>query len=125
MPMTFRGLPSNATDGVSMSITSASICAAADQLQGFVGFNAKTGRYIVRFSEDSFGLDVLEQSITPTCEFVWRAFDGELMNLDRARLKLLQEQNIDDRLNISEPLRIYLRRTDLPEISAERRRLNA
>jgi hypothetical protein len=123
--MTFRGLPSTATDGVSMSITSASICAAADQLQGFVGFNAKTGRYIVRFSEDSFGLDVLEQSITPTCEFVWRAFDGELMNLDRARLKLLQEQNIDDRLNISEPLRIYLRRTDLPEISAERRRLNA
>jgi hypothetical protein len=125
MSMTFRGLPSTATDGVSMSITSASICAAADQLQGFVGFNAKTGRYIVRFSEDSFGLDVLEQSITPTCEFVWRAFDGELMNLDRARLKLLQEQNIDDRLNISEPLRIYLRRTDLPEISAERRRLNA
>jgi hypothetical protein len=106
--MTFRGLPSTATDGVSMSITSASICAAADQLQGFVGFNAKTGRYIVR-----------------SCEFVWRAFDGELMNLDRARLKLLQEQNIDDRLNISEPLRIYLRRTDLPEISAERRRLNA
>jgi hypothetical protein len=123
--MTFRGLPSTAIDGVSMSITSASICAAADQLQGFVGFNAKTGRYIVRFSEDSFGLDVLEQSITPTCEFVWRAFDGELMNLDRARLKLLLEQNIDDRLNISEPLRVYLRRTDLPEISAERRRLNA
>jgi hypothetical protein len=50
-----------------MSITSASICAAADLLQGLVGFNAKTGRYIVRFSEDSFGLDVLEQSITPTC----------------------------------------------------------
>lgn len=82
MPMT-----STAIDEVSMSITSASICAAADQLQGFVGFNAKTGRYIVRFSEDSFGLDVLEQSITPTCEFVWRAFDGELMNLDRTRLQ--------------------------------------
>src|SRR3989338_710004 len=93
MPMT-----STAIDEVSMSITSASICAAADQLQGFVGFNAKTGRYIVRFSEDSFGLDVFEQSITPTCEFVWRAFEGELMNLDRARLQLLLEQNIDDRL---------------------------
>ena len=120
MPMT-----STAIDEVSMSITSASICAAADQLQGFVGFNAKTGRYIVRFSEDSFGLDVLEQSITPTSEFVWRVFDGELMNLDRARLQLLLEQNIDDRLAISEPLRVYVRRSDMPEISAERRRLNA
>ena len=108
-----------------MSITSASICAAAEQLQGFVGFNAKTGRYIVRFYEDSFGLDVLEHSITPTCEFVWRAFDGELMNLDRARLHLLRGQNIDDRLNLSEALRVYLRRTDLPEICAERHRLNA
>lgn len=108
-----------------MSITSASICAAADKLQGFVGFNAKIGRYIVRFSEDSFGLDILDSSITPTCEFVWRAFDGELMNLDRARLKLLLEQNIDERLNISEALRVYVRRSDLPEISAERRRLNA
>jgi hypothetical protein len=47
------------------------------------------------------------------------------MNLDRARLQLLLEQNIDDRLNISEPLRVYMRRTDLPEISAERHRLNA
>ena len=28
-----------------MSITSAQICQAADQLQGFVGFNAKTGVY--------------------------------------------------------------------------------
>ena len=36
-----------------MSITSASICEAADQLQGFVGFNARTGQHIVRFSEDS------------------------------------------------------------------------
>jgi hypothetical protein len=108
-----------------MSITSASVCAAADLLQGLVGFNAKTGRYIVRFSEDSFGLDVLEQSITPTCEFVWRALEGQRMNLDRARLQLLLEQNIDDRLNISGPLHVYMRRADLPEISAERRRLNA
>ncbi len=108
-----------------MSTTSISICAAADQLQGFVGFNAKTGRYIVRFSEDSFGLDVLEQSITPTCEFVWRSVEADLMHLDRARLQLLLEQNIDDRLNISEPLRVYMRRADLPQISAQRRRLNA
>ena len=40
-----------------MSITSASICEAADQLQGFVGFNARTGQHIVRFSEDSEGVD--------------------------------------------------------------------
>ena len=108
-----------------MSITSASICAAADQLLGFVGFNAKSGRYIVRFSEDAFGLDVLAQSITPTCEFVWRTFTGERMNLDRARLQLLLEQNIDERLNISEPLKVYVRRTELAEISAERKRINA
>ena len=108
-----------------MSTTSISICAAADQLQGFVGFNAKTGRYIVRFSEDSFGLDVLAQCFTPTCEFVWRSVEADLMHLDRARLQLLLEQNIDDRLNISEPLRVYMRRADLPQISAQRRRLNA
>jgi hypothetical protein len=108
-----------------MSITSATICAAADQLQGLVGFNSKTGQYIVRFSEDSFGLDIEEASITPTCEFVWRALEGEAMTLDRSRLLLLLEQNIDDRLNISEPLRVYVRRTDLPEISAIRHRLDA
>ena len=33
-----------------MSITSAQICQAADQLQGFVGFNAKTEQYLLRFS---------------------------------------------------------------------------
>ncbi|MDT4862102.1 hypothetical protein FQZ97_967370 [compost metagenome] len=104
-----------------MSITSASICEAADQLHGFVGFNAKTGQHIVRFSEDSFGLDVLEDSITPTCEFVWRAEADELMTLQRERIQLLLDQRIDDRLNIGEPLRVYMRRQDLPEITAERR----
>jgi hypothetical protein len=108
-----------------MSITSTTICEAAEQLQGLVGFNSKTGHYIVRFSEDSFGLDIEETSITPTSEFVWRALEGAMMSLDRSRLKLLLEQNIDDRLNISEPLRVYVRRTDLPEISAERRRIEA
>lgn len=103
-----------------MSITSALICEAADQLRGFVGFNGKTGHYIVRFSEDSFGLDVADTSITPTCEFVWRPFEGELMNLSRERIQLLLEQNIDDRLNITEPLRVYMRRHDLPEITAQR-----
>lgn len=103
-----------------MSITSATICAAADQLQGLVGYNAKTGQYIVRFSEDSFGKDVPDDRIVPACEFVWQPLLGNLMTLSRERLQLLIEQNIDDRLQISEPLRLYLRRQDLPEIQAER-----
>ena len=103
-----------------MSITSATICAAADQLQGLVGYNAKTGQYIVRFSEDSFGKDVPDDRIVPACEFVWKPLLGNLMTLSRQRLQLLIEQNVDDRLQISEPLRLYLRRQDLPEIQAER-----
>ena len=106
-----------------MSITSTQICQAADQLQGFVGFNAKTGQYLLRFSEDSFGLDVPAETITPTSEYVWQAYDASLMRLDRLRLAWLQEQRIDDRVNLSEPLRVYLRRSDLPEIRAERRPL--
>ena len=54
-----------------MRITSELICQAADQLQGFVGLNRKTGQYIVRFSEDSFGMDVADDGIIPTAEFVW------------------------------------------------------
>ncbi|KAB0548803.1 DUF2025 family protein [Pseudomonas argentinensis] len=103
-----------------MAITSAGICAAADQLQGFVGFNLKTGQHIVRFSEDSFGLDITEDSITPTSEFVWEAASAELMTLKRDRLRMLVELRIDERLAISEPLRVYLRREDLPEIAAVR-----
>lgn len=103
-----------------MAITSAGICAAADQLQGFVGFNLKTGQHIVRFSEDSFGLDIAEDSITPTSEFVWEATNAELMTLKRDRLRMLVELRIDERLAISEPLRVYLRREDLPEIAAVR-----
>lgn len=106
-----------------MSITSSRICAAADRLQGFVGFNRKTQTYLVRFSEDSFGLDVTEASITPTCEFVWQAEDATRMTLKRARIAFLMEQNIDDRLGIEEALRAYVRREDLPEICAERRLL--
>jgi hypothetical protein len=108
-----------------MSITSSSICAAADALQGLVGYNSKHDRHIVRFSEDSFGLDVTEDSIQPCAEFVWLPLKGALMTLSRARLGLLLEQNIDDRLNISEPLRVYLHRSDLPEIIAERRKAPA
>ncbi len=104
-----------------MNITSASICAAADDLKGFVGFNTKTGQHLVRFSEDSFGLDVLESSITPTCEFVWVQVEGELMTLSRDCIQLLLDQNIDDRLNLAPALHVYMRRRDMPEIQAQRR----
>ena len=105
-----------------MSITSTSICAAADQLTGFVGFNSKTSQYIVRFSEDSFGMDVPDATITPASEFVWCVQQGDLMTLKRERLQLLLDQHIDDRLHISEALHVYMRRHDLPEIVAQRQR---
>jgi hypothetical protein len=107
---------------VCMSTTSSTICAAADALQGLVGYNAKSGHHLVRFSEDSFGLDVAEESIQPCAEFVWQPLKGALMTLSRARLGLLLEQRIDERLNITDPLRTYLHRSDLPEIIAERRK---
>jgi hypothetical protein len=103
-----------------MAITSQDICSAADQLNGFVGFHGKRGVHIVRFSEDAFGMDVADDSITPCSEFVWRPQLGARMALCRERLALLLEQHVDDRLNIGEPLRLYLRRRDLPEIVAER-----
>lgn len=100
--------------------TSSAICQAADELAGFVGYHRKAQHYIVRFSEDAFGMDVADDDITPACEFVWsRARDG-LMTLDRQRLGVLFEQNIDDRLRITEPLRVYMRRHDLPQIMVER-----
>ncbi|MCP8465582.1 DUF2025 family protein [Pseudomonas sp. ZM23] len=104
-----------------MAITSSDICSAADDLCGFVGFNRKTGKYIVRFSEDSFGMDVAEDSIHPACEFVWAPKSGEVMILSRECLQILAAQNINDRLNLNEALLTYLRRTDLPEITAQRR----
>ena len=104
-----------------MAITSRDICDAADGLSGFVGFNRKTGKYLVRFSEDSFGMDVIEDSIRPANEFVWVPKTGEVMVLSRECLQILAEQNINDRLNLNEALLTYLRRTDLPEIAAERR----
>jgi len=94
----------------------------ADQLKGFVGFNGKTGTHIVRFSEDAFGLDVAEDSIAPTCEFVWQPQGNGLMTLKRELIQLLLDQNIHDRLGIGEPLMLYMRRQELPEITAERLR---
>ncbi|MBU6957589.1 DUF2025 family protein [Pseudomonas sp. CVAP len=108
-----------------MRITSELICQAADQLNGFVGFNRKTARYIVRFSEDAFGMDVADDAIIAASEFVWAPEDGQAMTLKRELIRLLLEQNIDDRINITEPLRVYMRREDLPEISALRRLVQA
>lgn len=103
-----------------MSITSADICQAADRLQGFVGYNGKNGKHIVRFSEDSFGMDVADSSITPANEFIWQPLDTEVMVLKRELIQLLIDQNVNDRLGISEALLAYMRRHDLPEIQAQR-----
>ncbi len=103
-----------------MSITSVDICQAADRLQGFVGYNGKSGKHIVRFSEDSFGMDVADASIIPASEFVWQPVEVEQMTLSRKLLQLLIDQNVNSRLDISEPLLVYVRRLDLPEIRAQR-----
>jgi len=103
-----------------MRTTSTFICQAADQLKGFVGLNRKTGQYIVRFSEDAFGMDVADDGIIPTSEFVWAPAAQGTMILKRERIQLLLDQNIDDRINLTEPLRVYMARSDLPEIMAVR-----
>lgn len=103
-----------------MRITSQLICQAADQLKGFVGLNRKTGQYIVRFSEDAFGMDVADDGIIPTSEFVWTPGPEQAMTLKRELIQLLLDQNIDDRINITEPLRVYMNRLEVPEISAVR-----
>ena len=103
-----------------MRITSQLICQAADQLQGFVGLNRKTGHYIVRFSEDAFGMDVADDGIIPTSEFVWVPGPEQTMTLKRELIQLLLDQNIDERINITEPLRVYMNRREVPEISAVR-----
>ncbi|MBV4476508.1 DUF2025 family protein [Pseudomonas sp. B2M1-30] len=103
-----------------MRITSQLICQAADDLKGFVGLNRKTGHYIVRFSEDSFGMDVADDGIIPTSEFVWTPVTEQTMTLSRERIQLLLDQNIDERINISEPLRVYMSKREVPEIEAVR-----
>ncbi|WP_445181267.1 DUF2025 family protein [Pseudomonas sp. McL0111] len=103
-----------------MRITSQLICQAADDLKGFVGLNRKTGQYIVRFSEDSFGMDVADDGIIPTSEFVWTAVSDTTMTLKRELIQLLLDQNIDDRINITEPLRVYMDKREVPEIVAVR-----
>ncbi|SSB96953.1 Protein of unknown function [Pseudomonas sp. 43mfcvi1.1] len=103
-----------------MRTTSTFICQAADQLKGFVGLNRKTGHYIVRFSEDAFGMDVADDGIIPASEFVWAEVADGTMALKRERIQLLLDQHIDDRINLTEPLRVYMARSDLPEIVAVR-----
>ncbi|WP_207867026.1 MULTISPECIES: DUF2025 family protein [Pseudomonas] len=103
-----------------MRITSQLICQAADDLKGFVGLNRKTGQYIVRFSEDSFGMDVADDGIIPCSEFVWAPATEQTMTLKRERIQLLLDQHIDDRVNITEPLRVYMNKREVPEIEAVR-----
>ncbi|WLH34353.1 DUF2025 family protein [Pseudomonas sp. FP2196] len=103
-----------------MRITSQLICQAADDLKGFVGLNRKTGHYIVRFSEDSFGMDVADDGIIPTSEFVWAQVSDTTMTLKRELIQLLLDQHIDDRINITEPLRVYMSKREVPEIVAVR-----
>lgn len=103
-----------------MRITSQLICQAADQLKGFVGLNRKTGHYIIRFSEDAFGMDVAGDGIIPASEFVWAAGPEQTMTLKRELIQLLLDQNIDDRINITEPLRVYMNRREVPQITAVR-----
>ncbi|NHX00657.1 DUF2025 family protein [Pseudomonas koreensis] len=103
-----------------MRITSQLICQAADDLKGFVGLNRKTGQYIVRFSEDSFGMDVADDGIIPVNEFVWAPASETTMTLKRELIQLLLDQNIDERINISEPLRVYMSKVEVPEIVAVR-----
>jgi hypothetical protein len=104
-----------------MRITSQLICQAADELKGFVGLNRKTGHYLVRFSEDAFGMDVADDGIIPSSEFVWVPGPEGFMTLKREMIQLLLDQNIDDRINITEPLRVYMTRREVPEILAARR----
>ncbi|AXI62988.1 MULTISPECIES: DUF2025 family protein [Pseudomonas] len=103
-----------------MRITSQLICQAADDLKGFVGLNRKTGQYIVRFSEDSFGMDVADDGIIPASEFVWAPATEQTMTLKRELIQLLLDQHIDDRINITEPLRVYMSKREVPEIVAVR-----
>jgi hypothetical protein len=103
-----------------MRITSELICQAADQLKGFVGLNRKTGHYLVRFSEDAFGMDVADDGIIPVNEFVWAPGPEQSMTLKRELIQLLLDQNVDERINITEPLRVYMSRREVPEILAVR-----
>lgn len=103
-----------------MRITSQLICQAADDLKGFVGLNRKTGQYIVRFSEDSFGMDVADDGIIPASEFVWAPATEQTMTLKRELIQLLLDQHIDERINITEPLRVYMSKMEVPEIVAVR-----
>jgi hypothetical protein len=42
------------------------------------------------------------------------------MTLKRELIQLLLDQNIDERINISEPLRVYMSKVEVPEIVAVR-----
>ena len=68
----------------------------------------------IAFYRDAFGMEVAEDSIVPASEFVWREHTPGVMVLAREHLRVLLDMNINERLNVSEPLLIYMRREDLP-----------
>ena len=103
-----------------MRITSQLICQAADDLKGFVGLNRKTGQYIVRLGEVSVGMDVADVGISPVIDFVWAPATAQTRTLKRELIQLLLDQNIDERINITEPLRVYMSKVEVPEIEAVR-----
>lgn len=79
-----------------MSIIFIDICQVVDVFKGFVGFNCKIGCYIVCFSEDFFGMDVVDDSIMFISEFVWSLVCDDVMCLGCEQLQILLEQNINE-----------------------------
>jgi len=65
-------------------------------------------------------MDVADDGIIAASEFVWATDPEQTMTLKRELIQLLLDQNIDERINITEPLRVYMQRREVPEISAVR-----
>jgi len=65
-------------------------------------------------------MDVADDGIIPASEFVWAPATEQTMTLKRELIQLLLDQNIDDRINITEPLRVYMNKREVPEIEAVR-----
>jgi len=82
--------------------------------------SCKHNRVSWRYNPARCGRGVAEEATPPPAEFVWQPVDEQAMTLSRERIQLLLDQNIDDRINITEPLRVYMRRVEIPQISAVR-----
>ncbi|MGA4815672.1 DUF2025 family protein [Pseudomonas aeruginosa] len=100
------------------SITSTDICQAADALKGFVGFNRKTGPLHRAFQRRLLhGRSRRAASRPPASSSAVRVRD-DVGAWAASSCRSCWEQNINERLNIGEPLLVHLRRQDLPEITA-------